>query len=242
MRAAAGAGGIAAVSLALVATGVLGGRADAASGCSGLGPITGGNNDFGPGVAFSGPPNPPFAKPAATVGVTQTLYWTPEPDSYWLADGVTTNGGDGGFAYRVNITNLTTCAVHAFNVPGVTASSFTVTTSDFLTVAAADAIDGTTFAYRLSATETAAGPLGGQIDGNTEQTYYSDQSAAVVSLQAATAPVLQSFTLDNGLAYTNQLTVPVELAATDPLPAGAPAGSAAPGLGYAEFSASRNTV
>ena len=144
MRAALGAGGIVAVLLALVTAGVLGGRAAAAPVCS------------APGTAIFAAPGPPLAKPPATVGLTNTIYWTPEPESYWdsNADLIGFNSGTAtGFAYRVNIQNLTTCLVKSFSVPGgITASSVTVSGNDF--PAAADAISGTSFAYRLSTVET----------------------------------------------------------------------------------------
>lgn len=218
-RVALGTGGIIAASLALVAAGILSGAsAGAAPVCA---PASG--NDF------SGPPNSPVAKPAATIGLTTTIYWIPEPENYWDD----TSPRAGGYAYIVNITNLSTCQMKSFHVPGgKTANQFTVSTSDF--PAAAHAIDGTTFAYRLSATETYC-QSSDIITHTCETTFtgYSDQSAPVVSLQDATAPVLQSLTLNNGLGYTNQLTVPAHLVAVDPAP---PGGGQASGLGFIQFS------
>jgi PKD domain len=177
-------------------------------------------------------PPTPLAKQPATVGLTNTVYWVPAPSSW---DAASSYPRAGGYAYRLNITNLTTCMVKSFNVPGgITASSFTVSGSNF--PAAADVIDGTSFSYRLSTVFTYCQTEVLLHACQDTQTIYSDQSAAVVSLQDSTAPVLQSFTLDNGQRYTNQLTVPVELEANDPLPAGVPPGTVAPGLGYVEFS------
>lgn len=64
----------------------------------------------------------------------------------------------------------------------------------------------------------ASAPTAAPLGWNASFTDYSDQSAAVVTLQDATAPVLSSLMLANGQLYTNQLTVAAHLVATDPAP------------------------
>jgi hypothetical protein len=265
-RSAASAGAIAAALLALVAASGLGGTPPAAAAAAAACPAPAPSGtaytnewvDEGPNAgpdhstpAFGGPLSAPLAKPAATVGLTQTIFWNPEPASYW--DYLQTYASPppthlGGYAYIVNITNESTCQTKAIDVPGgQSADQFTVSGSDF--PAAADAIDGTTFAYRLSTvyswcdSETTPGSVCGP-DGT--KTSYSDQTTAVTSLQDATSPVLASFSLGNAplapvdlhgslppLVYTNKLTVPVHLVASDPEPS---AGGAASGVGYVQFS------
>jgi len=248
-RTALGAVGILAAWLALAGAGLFGGAPPAAAStpCPAPASSTSADTEYA-GPVYAGTLSPPLAKPPATVGLTQTIYWNPEPESYWDNDVNPANSNGtptpwphaGGYAYIVNITNESTCKTASFHVPGgKAASQFTVSTSDF--PAAPGAIDGTVFAYRLSTVETICQPTpnapSGFLLGVCEQpsTNYSNESAAVVSLQAATAPVLQSLTLNSGIPYTDQVTVPVQLSAVDRPPAN---GGAAAGLGSMELSLS----
>jgi hypothetical protein len=191
---------------------------------------------------YAEPPHPSSPEPAFTRGLTNTITWQPCPSSYWYTgsevNGLSAPGGEKlgqstGRQYILNITNTATGQRVSIYLPGgETESSYTVSGSGF--PAAPGAIDGTKFEYRLSTRQricTNGGALGlCQSFGYV----YSEQSAPVSSTQDATAPALILLTLDNGLPYTNQLTVPVHLSAVDP----SRPGGVSSGLGSMQFSLS----
>jgi PKD domain len=188
-------------------------------------------------------PHAPSPQPAFTRGMSNTITWQPCPGSYWYnAHEVDQFVGIGYFEsstgrqYILNITNIATGQKESIYLPGgETESSYTVSGGGF--PAATNAIDGTKFEYRLSTRQRICTNSGQVIPTDICEQYgyvYSEQTAPVSSTQDATAPELLTLTLDNGLAYTNQLTVPAHVSAVDPSrPGGVPSG-----LGFMQFSLS----